>query len=348
MPISKRWPLALCIALTTSCLSAQAISGTITLLNKNNGVCGFATPDAGSGATYQYAINSPAYSCFPVGVRSIRFVNLPSAMEIFMSSHPDCRTDTGSGKDYWVRLKTNAVNTGDERFYQFEALQNYSKNQTIYRGLKLIDKKEAPADDMRDATTCIKITASPDIDTPAPLATATMTDRYPTPDSPEHLQPFERACKDNYFIVARYHRGDEQADTRYVCSTVPGYTTKNPQWSREFRESGLDKEEETTIAANDKRYIYFTCPVNTVMTARWHSGDENGNTKYRCASLVSNSGQAVVVEPIAWSAEQKESASDEVCGTNEAMIGRAHKNDENGETRFLCAKLRPLAVKGAQ
>lgn len=29
----------------------------------------------------------------------------------------------------------------------------------------------------------------------------------------------------------------------------------------------------------------FLCPTNTVMTGRWHKGDENGQTQYEYATL---------------------------------------------------------------
>ncbi|MDO7912665.1 hypothetical protein Q6A49_19235 [Pseudomonas sp. 22-AL-CL-001] len=340
--------LALAIALAVSCVSPQALSGNLTLLNKNNGACGFDTPEAGSGLTYRYAVDSPSYACFPEGVRKIRFSNLPSAMEIILTSNRDCSPELAGQDDYWVRLKTIASNTGDERIYSFEELQAFTENKTIFRGLKVIDKKAVAADIMRDATTCIAISASPDIDTPAPRDALSVSNHQETPKEPERGGPDERACPSNSFMTARYHHGDENKNTHYTCAAVTGYTTQSPQWSPEFRESGLDKLEDTQLTANDKRYIYFTCPVDTVMTARWHEGDENGSTKYQCARLVSPQGQAVIVEPGTWSDELTESSKTyEVCGSNQAMIGRAHKNDENGETRFLCATLRPLAAKGA-
>ncbi|WP_434771069.1 hypothetical protein [Pseudomonas entomophila] len=348
MSIYRPGRLALGIAVAASCIGAQAVAGNLTLLNKNNGTCSFSTPEAGSGSTYQYAVNSPAYACFPEGVRKIRFNDLPSAMEILLTSNRDCRTDLAKEDDYWVRLKTIASNTGDERIYSFEELQAFAKNKTIFRGLKVIDKKAAAADTMRDATSCIRISASPDIDTPAPLEAPTFSSHYDTSKESEQDGSNERACSSNYFITARYHDGDEKAGTYYTCGSVSGYTTHSPHWSPEFRESGLDNLENAQVTANDKRYIYFTCPINTVMTARWHSGDENGKTKYQCSSVSSPGGQDVLVEPDIWSDELKESSKTyETCGPNQAMIGRAHKNDENGETRFLCATLRPLAAKGA-
>lgn len=297
MPIYTPGRLALCIALAASFMSAQAQSGNLTLLNKNNGNCGFPTPEAGSGLTYHYAVDSPSYSCYPEGVRQIRFSNLPSAMDILLTSNRDCRPESAKQDEYWVRLRTIATNTGDERIYSFEELQAFTKNKTIFRGLKVIDKKAVAADTMRDATTCIRISASADIDTPAQLDTLSISSHQDTSKASEQNGPNERACPSNHFMTARYHSGDETADTYYTCGTVSGYTTRSPQWSPEFRESGLDKIEGTHVTANDKRYIYFTCPINTVMTARWHDGDENGKTKYQCATLISPGGKRCSLSP---------------------------------------------------
>lgn len=40
---------------------------------------------------------------------------------------------------------------------------------------------------------------------------------------------------------------------------------------------------------------YFLCPTNAVMTGRYHSGDENGQTQYEYATLkaVDEEGNAV-------------------------------------------------------
>ena len=169
-----------------------------------------------------------------------------------------------------------------------------------------------------------------------------------TPRSSEQDGPNERKCPIDHFIVARYHSGDERDDTYYACGAVEGYHTRSSQWSPEFRESGLDPED-TQVTKNNKRYIYFTCPPNTAMTARWHRGDENGNTKYECTDLFSYEGQRVIVEPGRWSDELQESSNTyEVCDPSQVMIGRAHKNDEKGETRYLCGTLRPLVAPGAK
>lgn len=60
--------------------------------------------------------------------------------------------------------------------------------------------------------------------------------------------------------------------------------------------------------------IEFLCPTNTVMTGRWHKGDENGQTQYEYATLKAideygNIVQAKIeVTDIRWSSELKESS----------------------------------------
>jgi hypothetical protein len=350
MKLSRRNILQpITFALLSATLNLQAFAseplGGVTLLSKNNEACGFTPPAEGSGLTYNYATNSPSYSCYPATVRSVRFDRLPSAMEIIFSSRPDCNTQAAKDDEYWIKFKTTATNTGAGSIYSFEELQAYSKGQTIFRGLKLVDKKEVSGEKMRDATTCVKFIASGNIDTPEPLNSLPLVVATGLPPQNEH-EDSERVCPGSSIIFQRMHSGDEKEPTSYGCRTAMNYEIRDRKWSVSFRESGLDPEDTAaTPSANNKRYIYFTCPVNTVMTGRHHKGNENGNTRYQCASLVDpKNDRIVLVEPTQWSNQHKESSSTyETCSTDEVMIGRAHKNDENGETRYLCATLRPAA-----
>jgi hypothetical protein len=87
---------------------------------------------------------------------------------------------------------------------------------------------------------------------------------------------------------------------------------------------------------------YFECPNNTVMTGRWHNGDENGKTKYEYATLqaVDNAGQpieaSITVEEKVWSNYFKESSgAGFTASAGRVIIGRQHSGDENGNTRYL-------------
>ncbi|MFV3292583.1 hypothetical protein ACNFBR_28140 [Pseudomonas sp. NY11955] len=350
MELSKRnILLPLTLAMFSATLNMPAFAseplGAVKLLSKNNEPCSFTPPAEGSGQTYNYATNSPSYGCYPTTARSVLFDRLPSAMEIIFSSRPDCNTKVAEDNEYWIKLKTTATDTGSSKIYSFEELQTYLKNQTIFRGLKLVDKKEVSGELMRDATTCVKFIASGNIDTPEPLNFLTLEDTTGIPGESESNDS-ERVCSGSSIIFHRYHQGKENEDTSYGCRLAKNYEIRDRKWSVSFRESGLDPEAASVIpSANNKRYIYFTCPINTVMTGRHHKGDENGDTKYQCASLVDPThNRIVLVEPTQWSPEHKEnSETSETCPANQVMIGRAHKNDEEGPTRYLCANLRPAA-----
>ena len=90
--------------------------------------------------------------------------------------------------------------------------------------------------------------------------------------------------------------------------------------------------------------IEFLCPANTVMTGRWHKGDENGQTQYEYATLKAideqgNTVQAKIeVTDIQWGTSFKESSgSGYYAPANRVLVGRYHKGDENGQTRYATA-----------
>ena len=81
--------------------------------------------------------------------------------------------------------------------------------------------------------------------------------------------------------------------------------------------------------AMDENNSNFLCPTNTVMTGRYHSGDENGLTQYEYATLkaVDEHGNAVsgtiTVEDVQWSAAISESSgSGFEAPTNRVIVGR--------------------------
>ena len=89
---------------------------------------------------------------------------------------------------------------------------------------------------------------------------------------------------------------------------------------------------------------YFLCPTNAVMTGRYHSGDENGQTQYEYATLkaVDENGNAVAgiitVEDVRWDSSLKESSGsgyDALSGR--VIVGRQHQGDENGQTQYATA-----------
>lgn len=84
---------------------------------------------------------------------------------------------------------------------------------------------------------------------------------------------------------------------------------------------------------------YFLCPSNTVMTGRYHKGDENGQTQYATA-IIKIDGKTTTLEEGINSPSIKESSgiwfkTDE----NRVMTGRHHSGDENGQTYYTSAKV---------
>ncbi|WP_395847876.1 hypothetical protein [Cystobacter fuscus] len=99
-------------------------------------------------------------------------------------------------------------------------------------------------------------------------------------------------------------------------------------------------------AASKESSSTFIAPANTVLTGRWHGGDENGQTVYQYATLqaVNEYNQPVpgtiAVQTLEWSNWIKESSGiwfDAPQGT--VLIGRQHSGDENGNTRYLTGRV---------
>lgn len=100
----------------------------------------------------------------------------------------------------------------------------------------------------------------------------------------------------------------------------------------------------TVTAGMKEKDSSFLCPANTVMTGRYHSGDENGTTQYEYASLkaIDSNGNPVAgtitVEDVKWDVPLKESSSTGYeAPTNRIIVGRKHSGDENGQTQYATA-----------
>lgn len=90
----------------------------------------------------------------------------------------------------------------------------------------------------------------------------------------------------------------------------------------------------------------FLCPVNTVMTGRYHSGDENGTTQYEYATLkaVDVNGKlisgTITVEDVIWDSGITESGGNYHAPANRVIVGRNHHGDENGTTQYATAVIK--------
>lgn len=107
-----------------------------------------------------------------------------------------------------------------------------------------------------------------------------------------------------------------------------------------------------SAAIKESSGVEYLCPTNTVLTGRYHKGDENGQTQYEYATLkvVDEQGKTVqasiVVTDIQWSSSIKESDGTFFkASSGRVLVGRYHKGDENGYTKYATAIVK---VNGVQ
>jgi curli biogenesis system outer membrane secretion channel CsgG len=131
-------------------------------------------------------------------------------------------------------------------------------------------------------------------------------------------------CPANEVLTGRRHSGDENGYTTYYCSRVlvngeqalvsPG------SWTSGQRESSS----------------FYEAPADLALVGRWHSGDENGTTRYRTGALYWQ-GQQLRLAAYVWTGNLRESGHFSQGTPGEVMVGRAHWGDENGDTRYRYA-----------
>ncbi|WP_420125976.1 hypothetical protein [Longimicrobium sp.] len=91
----------------------------------------------------------------------------------------------------------------------------------------------------------------------------------------------------------------------------------------------------------------FVCPPECVIVGRWHSGDENGYTRYWYARLLSaalipyyNDEEVETSPGIQESGKSSGGQSSFICPDNYVIVGRSHDGDENGLTYYKYVALR--------
>ncbi|WP_344925343.1 hypothetical protein, partial [Streptosporangium carneum] len=131
-------------------------------------------------------------------------------------------------------------------------------------------------------------------------------------------------CPANQVLTGRSHYGDENAITTYHCSWI--YIN--------------DQQVQVSLgdwdAGQKESSSRFTAPADHVLAGRWHTGDENGRTKYRVATLHWQGKQVRLTSP-GWSGGLKESRHSWDAGSGQVMTGRSHSGDENGTTKYQYA-----------
>ncbi|MER7207956.1 hypothetical protein [Streptosporangium sp. NPDC000239] len=131
-------------------------------------------------------------------------------------------------------------------------------------------------------------------------------------------------CPANQVLTGRSHIGDENTRTTYYCSWIfingEQVEVHSGDWTASQRESKSS----------------YIAPTDQALVGRWHTGDENGMTRYRTGALYWQ-GRQVRLTNLTWSGEYKESNHNAQAGYNQVIVGRSHSGDENGKTRYLYA-----------
>ncbi|MEV8634712.1 hypothetical protein AB0395_23950 [Streptosporangium sp. NPDC051023] len=128
-------------------------------------------------------------------------------------------------------------------------------------------------------------------------------------------------CPTNQVLTGRSHVGDENARTTYYCS-----------WILINGEQVRVSLGDWTSGQKESRSSY-TAPADQALVGRSHTGDENGTTSYRAATL-SWQGRPVRLTGADWSSQYIESKHTYQADYNRVLIGRSHSGDENGKTRY--------------
>lgn len=145
----------------------------------------------------------------------------------------------------------------------------------------------------------------------------------------------------NRVIVGRQHYGDENGQTVYATALVKfnAQATQTPNYvnSSSIRESSWN---------------WYITPTNNVVVGRYHSGDENGYTYYRSATITTftptpaPAGSIIIPNIRTSTASYTESSSSFLCPPNTVMTGRSHTGDENGSTYYEYATLKAIDAQG--
>lgn len=325
-------------------------------------------------------------NCYDMQPSEIIMEDIPSAAEILLTDDWWCDTtldsnsykydDPEDNKNFYIKLVTTR-NPSKLPEIGIDQLLRFKKGETIYYqneegnkpiGFKMADNTFNDSGRVTRKLSCVKVTISegehiPELKT-VELGETTTINR-PNEEKSDVL------CPSGSAITGRKHKGDEKGSTDTHCTVIKGNGTDTILMQQSFKSSSFpecgrrkpndedsephdkDCHEAVTYHKDKVDPIYFTCPTDSILIGRDHQGDENGLTNYTCAEFYINEidedkVNRLIVEPGPWAEESvKESDSDFKCASDEVMIGRAHKSDENGDTVYRCAKLYyPTHTKG--
>ncbi|MFB4394943.1 MULTISPECIES: hypothetical protein [unclassified Pseudomonas] len=225
-------------------------------------------------------------------------------------------------RHFWVELRTTRKDTSSV-FYAVEDLVTFNIGEIITPGLQMVDKYVKQPGLARDTASCIRIITSSATVPPTPVpvnngvsqsfttdaheedftcpANMVINHRSHTGDengettyecttltqasatlfiaNGEWGKAFKESegkyfmCPPDTVMTGRRHTGDENGDTHYQCSALRNVETPlQVIWADGWSE----KQPESSSS--------FTCPDDQFMVGRYHLGDENGDTRYRCAT----------------------------------------------------------------
>lgn len=98
-------------------------------------------------------------------------------------------------------------------------------------------------------------------------------------------------------------------------------------------------EKDANWSADQKESDHeFKCPTDKVLVGRSHDGDENGTTKYLCATVKQN-GPLKTFNEESITFEHDESG---LCPSNKLLTGRGRKGDENSDYWIYCSEVRDV------
>ncbi|WP_079227030.1 hypothetical protein [Pseudomonas putida] len=327
--------------------------------NDSNASCTINVLPAGSSRTVDVLLNNPASECYGLRVASISMENMPPATQVLLTDDYLCDTTLGSSfererdpstnKNFWVKLKTGAAGaTLVEESISALNFKGFASNRSpsgdqVSEEVKVEDfGVSGTTERMTYTLSCVRITTSTN-------KTTKIGTYYSVPATAWSSAVKESAsrkwqCPEGQVMTGRKHKGDENADTQYKCTSIKDVNTKPSAWSPMFRECGVrldakfddDKNRYKTCNElvrdnnwNNTDYYYFTCPVDQVMIGRGHGysnpsdwpeddtgddkGDDNGRTDYRCAELYQGApseSTRVTVLPGKWSTPNTESGKE--------------------------------------
>lgn len=309
------------LPLLLSCLpqavQAATQNGTILIRNKDYEQCSLTVPGEGSGKLTQYEFNLPDSSCKNIKPRTIQFDGLPSAATILITDGLGCDLEDAK---FRLKLRTTRRVTSMPAF-EFEDLVSFENH--IAPGVLVLEKDFTQDSDARDSTACIRITTSPATKRPDPIPATQVKEAAYFVDPRERFTcglhevitarlhrgdetdgrtayicaTFKQAstdlligplswsnkiiessgtyymCPPGKVMVGRDHWNDENGSTTYACASLKnGSKDLEIIWSDGW--SAPQGEHESG----------FACPTDSFLVGRYHDGDEEGPTRYRCAT----------------------------------------------------------------